>query len=183
MLLRKDVPELCQALCSQGVKLDWGEEQFQPQCWEDLQAVLVADGTLAVMDEEASYGQFDELESTLHRLGLGYDRYSGPHYTSEPTVAFWRRGWGTWYYRCTDEGGTVQVPVDELQRALRLIDGIAPAIGEEILQKLAYGVPDLPPLRVVDSLSELATEERYVEPIMPVRVWRSRYRADAPSGL
>lgn len=92
-LPRRLVPGLCAAITKEGLSLEWGEARFCPQSAQELLEVRCeVDGRLylRLCDDDAAYGEFDQLEAFLFRHGIPYDRQSEGKYEYDPVVVFFR---------------------------------------------------------------------------------------------
>ncbi len=77
------VPALCEAICKQGVSLDWGEFDFCPTTSQDLlEACQVIDGVkvLRLYSDEVAYGNLDVLQEFLSLHKLPFDRWHESKY-------------------------------------------------------------------------------------------------------
>jgi len=52
--------------------------------------VWIADGIFSLEDDQASYGQFEDLENLLRLKGIPFDRESGQAYEFTPELAIFR---------------------------------------------------------------------------------------------
>jgi hypothetical protein len=82
------VDELCGAIDTQGVSLEWGGGLFQPKTPQDLLQAHVENDeahTLWVCDDQASWGELNDLESFLEEHAIPYTRQSegGGSYNGE----------------------------------------------------------------------------------------------------
>jgi len=63
---RSVAEELCDVISTERVSLDWGGSPFQPKTIDELLAARHDNGdgllTLRLYDDEASWGEFDDLE-------------------------------------------------------------------------------------------------------------------------
>jgi hypothetical protein len=87
-LSAEDADELCGVIDTEGVSLDWGDGPFCPSTSQDLlQARAQHDDSrvLRLCDDQASWGEFDELESFLQAHAIPYTRHGdgGGDYNGE----------------------------------------------------------------------------------------------------
>ncbi len=78
-LSANQVDELCGVIATEGVSLDWGDSQFCPSNPQDLlQARDEHDDSqvLRLCDDQASWGEFNDLESFLQEHAIPYTRQS-----------------------------------------------------------------------------------------------------------
>jgi len=89
------VPELCGAISAANVGLEYGEYGFAPDSADDLLAARTDyDGRLLLVlcDDQACWGEFEELEEFLREKGIAYERSSEGKYEYSPTSLFFRPG-------------------------------------------------------------------------------------------
>ena len=90
------VPDLCKAIASQVVLLDWGDARFSPASAEDLiQACRDnSDGVrlLWLCADEARWGEFEELEGFLRKHEIPFTRKSTGRYEYNPERVEYRPG-------------------------------------------------------------------------------------------
>lgn len=73
-------PQLCAAIRSQQLSLEWGDAPFEPHDAEQLLEGLDDLGRISVLhfcNDQANWGQFAELEEFLRQQGLPYARLTG----------------------------------------------------------------------------------------------------------
>lgn len=90
--IRRSVTEtLCKVIAGEGVALDWGEACFRPQTVDDLLSARSDDNddvvVLRLCDDQASWGEFEELETFLRDNDIAYIRYSDGKYDLDPECA------------------------------------------------------------------------------------------------
>ena len=92
------VPALCQAIANEGVALGFrGNGYFTPVTAEDLlKACTECDNVplLCLYDDQASWGEFEQLEAFLRDHTITYDRFSEAKYDYSAKVAHFRRNKG-----------------------------------------------------------------------------------------
>jgi hypothetical protein len=75
---------LCEVIVGEGVALDWGEGRFRPQTVNELLAARNDDSDdvplLRLCDDQASWGEFDDLERFLRDNDIAYIRHSDGKY-------------------------------------------------------------------------------------------------------
>ena len=124
-----DIPAFCQAA---GIPT-----HALTECLEDGQFVLE--------ENDARYGQFEELEELCRELGLPYRRQSDGKYEFSPEIAFWMPGMDGADGIITDHDGNMQVAM-QCVRAIRdaLREGrTAEALG--LAEQVVVDLPELPP--------------------------------------
>jgi hypothetical protein len=74
------VPELCCLINNEGVSLEWGGGNFSPGSEDDLLEACNEDGVLWFCDDQARWGEFEELEPFLREHKLAFTRRTEPKY-------------------------------------------------------------------------------------------------------
>lgn len=111
-----DVAELCAAIGQEGVSLEWGSIVFHAESAEDLLAARVDYNQALVLhlcDDQARYGQFEQLEKFLQEHGIPYDRQSDGKYEYDPLFVQFRRG-GALCEQLTDHSGNPTIRTEPL---------------------------------------------------------------------
>ena len=90
--VRRSMAEaMCEVIAGEGVALDWGEARFRPQTVDELLAARSDDGDdvtlLRLCDDQASWGEFEELETFLRDNDIAYIRHSDGKYDLDPEGA------------------------------------------------------------------------------------------------
>lgn len=117
---RSLVPELCDVIQAEGVGLEWGDRAFHPKTQADLERAL-CDGYLVLRDDEASNGQFDDLEDWCQEHGLAYDRQTEPKYEYDGELAQFRPGHEVVLVVTNAEGAAV-LPAGDVTRATEALE-------------------------------------------------------------
>ena len=89
--VRRRVAEvLCSVIAAERVSLEWGDVPFEPKTIDDLLAARFDNGdgllTLRLYDDQASWGEFDSLESFLQEHKIPFVRYTEGKYDYDPEV-------------------------------------------------------------------------------------------------
>lgn len=148
-LSRARLPEFLTAVGEARVSLEWGDAVFAPETGEELLASL-RDGRLWLCDDQASYGEFPELEGACQSLGLPYTRHSEGKYEYDAEVVEWRPGMAEPLARVGsnhDEG--VYVPVKQVEKALKYLEANRTGKARKVLRALCPKVSKLPPFEIV----------------------------------
>ncbi len=74
--------DICDAICSER---GWPDVEVR----KEIDA-LPENGIYEIEDDEASYGQFEEIEGTLIEAGIPFDRRSGGKYEFDPETYIYR---------------------------------------------------------------------------------------------
>jgi len=90
---RSVADELCCVIVTEGVSLEWGDRPFEPRTVDDLLAARVDNGdgvlTLRLYDDQAPWGELDDLEEFLREKKIPFVRYTEGKYDYDPeAVAF-----------------------------------------------------------------------------------------------
>ena len=148
-LSRVQVPEFLKAVSEARVSLEWGDACFTPNTAEELLESL-RDGRLWLCDDQASYGEFPELESACRALGLSYRRHSEGKYEHDAEIVAWRPGMAEPLFRVgSNRNQSAYVPVEEVARALKHLEAGRAGKAKKILRLLCPQVPELPPFEIV----------------------------------
>lgn len=89
------VPQLCSLIAAEGVALDWGDAPFQPQTAKELVAARRRhQGTpvLALCDDQARSGCFENLEAFLASQAIPFDRFHEAKYEFDAEWVSYRPG-------------------------------------------------------------------------------------------
>lgn len=82
------VPELCQAIRQERLGLDYDRACFEPDSASDLVEACRADShgalVLKLSDDQARWGEFEQLERFLQQNGIAYTRRSEGKYDCDP---------------------------------------------------------------------------------------------------
>ena len=92
---RRLMARLCAAIGRERLALNWGEPVFQPQTADDLLAACIDLGgvrLLRLYDEQARWGQFEELERQLIHWQIAFDRHNEGKYEINPERFSFRPG-------------------------------------------------------------------------------------------
>ena len=96
------VPELCRIISEAGVGLDCGSYDFRPASAKDLlEARRDTDDVLLLIDDQARWGEFPDLETFLSEHNIPYTRRTEPKYEYDGELVDFRPG-----------GGVIVVPIN-----------------------------------------------------------------------
>lgn len=125
---RSVAEELCSVIATERVSLEWGGAQFSPGSIKELLAARHDNGdgllTLELYDDEASWGEFDDLEEFLREQKIPFIRYTEGKYEFDPEVVAFHPSCGlvSWLtnhsHNATVETSTVKPIADSLARIL-----------------------------------------------------------------
>ena len=127
------VPELCQSIAHEAVALAWGDGRFSPTTKEELLEARENHGDtllLRLYDNEAPWGEFEQLEHFLREHGIAYDRLSDPKYEYMAQVAMFRPG-----------QDLVELPTNPQHRPIVLADELEPVVKSlsRVIQQIEQG--------------------------------------------
>ena len=87
------VPELCRVISQAEVGLDYGSYDFRPASAADLlEARRDTDDVLLLIDDQARWGEFPELEAFLQEHNIPYTRRTEPKYEYDGEIVEFRPG-------------------------------------------------------------------------------------------
>lgn len=148
-LPRLRLPALLKAITVEGITLDWGECLFEPTTAEQL-LTAIRDGRIWLCDEQASWGEFPDLEKACRTLQLGYTRHSDAGLEWDAELVEWRPRMSKPVVNTASNcGTTTYVPVQEVKKALRHLQARRIAEATKLLRRLCPSVPRLPPFEIV----------------------------------
>ena len=148
-LPRSRVPGLLKAIREAGVAHDWGECLFEPADADQLLTVMRGQH-LWLCDEQASWGEFPELEKACRTLALGYMRHSDAGHEFDPEIAEWRLGMAKPIVRIASNcGTTTYTPTGDVKKALKHLKAGQVAEAAKLLRRLCPNVPKLPSFKIV----------------------------------
>jgi hypothetical protein len=152
-VLRSVAQELCEAISTQHVSLEWGGEQFQPNSVDDLLAARDDLQLLRLYDHEASWGELDDLETFLRERKVPFVRYTEGKYEYDPQAVAYH-----------PECGRVEWLTDHSDNAVVQADAVKPiaAALEKIVAEIEAGKLD--PATVRPKLQRLCGKLRKALP-------------------
>jgi hypothetical protein len=123
-LSAKQAEELCGVIADEGASLDWGDSAFRPSTPQDLiQACDENDDSrvLCLCDDQASWGEFADLESFLQQHAIPYTRHGegGGSYNGE--IVEYRPG-SDLIRISVDADGSPTVDIDAIRRVAKGLD-------------------------------------------------------------
>lgn len=146
---RAKVKQLLRAITEAGVSLEWGDAAFTPRSAEDLLAAL-KDGYLWLCDDEASWGQFPELEQACRKLRLPYTCCCDGGCAYDAERVDWRPGIKEPLSRrsSTEHSGEIFVLAGEVKAALVMLEAGDVLKTVAKLRSLSPDIPELPPFEI-----------------------------------
>jgi hypothetical protein len=145
-LPKSKIPELAEAIDAEGVGFDWNEKDANAEAIVALLARPDFDGKLDLYDARASYGTFEDLETSLRELGLAYNRHSDAVAEAEAETVYWKPGMDEPEELNADNEGHLMVPVEAIREAL---DGDLDGLHGRIEALLAPYDDAIPALEIV----------------------------------
>ncbi|HBO44907.1 MAG TPA: hypothetical protein DD670_13460 [Planctomycetaceae bacterium] len=173
------VEPLCDQIDASSASIEYGDPPLRPQTAQDLLDVREqrnkndsnCPSLLVLYDDEASWGEFQELEEFLREHEIAYTRHSDGKYEHDPCIVEYRPGHDLVELAANKSMEPV-VPAGEVQKALDKLDeaikhdhhgrtGAAEAVmmkARRMLRKLLP--PELPPLESfeIDSIKNKEPE-------------------------
>ena len=149
-LERSKVPELLGEIAEARVSLEWGDAHFAPEAVEDLRDAL-KNGRLWLCYDQASYGEFPELEAACQVLGLAFCRHSEARYEHSAELVDFRPGMAEPLVRVGDNSDeqAAYVPERSVREALALLEEGHAADAVKALRDLCPDLPEIPTFEVV----------------------------------
>ncbi len=118
------VPNLCLAISRECAGIEWGDCKFSPTTADALRpAIREHDGVPALWlcDDQARWGQFEELEAFLVTHGIQFRRRSDGKFDSDPEIVEFRAGTGLVHF-ATNSSGEPLVPLVTLTAVERMVE-------------------------------------------------------------
>ena len=113
---------------------------------ESLEQHINNDGLLALEDDQASYGEFPELEGWLQKHGIEFDRHSSGYFDLLPEWVSFRRGQGRIVHLLDGQGDQV-ISHQDISRA-HAESTTLPALQTALAEILGPAVPPLNPINL-----------------------------------
>jgi len=109
---RSVAEELCEFIAAERASLEWGGKPFEPKTVDELLAARCDSGDgihiLQLYDDEASWGEFDDLEEFLREHKIPFVRYTAGKYDYDPEVVAYHPTCGL-FRRLTDHNRNTTV--------------------------------------------------------------------------
>ena len=119
------VPAFCTAITDDGVALEWGESSFPPKTAGDLKTSLRENDKhvrlLWLCDDQASWGQFENLERFLREHQIPFTRRTEGRYEYDPEIVEYRPVYGAITLAANHAGQPTVVAAD-LEPVEHLLD-------------------------------------------------------------
>jgi aspartate oxidase len=87
---RRLLDKLAEMIASEGVSIDWQYALDTAAVRAAIEAAAAKGETVRFTDDEACYGQFEDLESWLTSHGIAFDRHSDARYEYDGENAYGR---------------------------------------------------------------------------------------------
>ena len=140
---RRLLDELAERIASEGVSIDWQHALDAAAVREAIEAAAAEGRTVRFTDDEAVYGQFDELEQWLTSRGIDFDRHSDARYEYDGENVY-GRGRRQPVAMRSDQSGRDLLSAEEVRQVLA---GRLPPAGKLArIAALAAGAPALGPI-------------------------------------
>ncbi len=123
-ILQSTVAPLCDVICQQNVSLEWGDSLFVPTtAAELLDACQVTNGVsvLRLCDEQARWGEFEQLEELLRQRLVSFRRFTDGKYEHESEVVEYRSHMGL-VRTLASKAGEELIPLQPVREVESLID-------------------------------------------------------------
>lgn len=147
-LTKEQAQGLITAIRTTGFCADWGDSYFEPETIKDIVDIVEPDGILELMDDQACYGVFPDLETFLTANQIPFDRHSDAKYEYDGEVVSYRPETGTVRHNATQDGDCT-VPYKDVRNALNALEEENIVKAKYILDNLLGPViPELPPFQI-----------------------------------
>jgi hypothetical protein len=150
------VPKLIEAIEREGVTVTWEEYPFEAKTADDLlELALDSKGhpsTLNLVDHQARWGQFENLEAFLVQHSIAFDRFTEAKYEYSAEHAWFRPGMPEPVVATTDSGHSPVVSFSVLEE----LDGmLAKSQVDKVRRRISsmrqrHCPPELPPLSIAE---------------------------------
>jgi aspartate oxidase len=114
---RRLLDRLAGMIADQGVSIDWQYALDKAAVRKAIEAAAASGQTVRFTNDEAAYGQFEELESWLTRHGIDFDRHSDARYEYDGENAY-GRGRRRPVVMKSDQSGKALVSADDVHEIL-----------------------------------------------------------------
>tara|TARA_B100001778_G_scaffold334952_2_gene349501 strand:- start:19348 stop:19896 length:549 start_codon:yes stop_codon:yes gene_type:complete len=136
----------------------YGEPRHGHVSIEEVPELLNDSGMLVGKDDQARYGEFEEVEAACREAGIGYSRHSSARYEYDAEQVEWRPGMEEAHLCFANDGGNLYLQEETARRILTLLDdGEKPpterieAAKELIKSELGDHIPALEPFKIIDN--------------------------------
>ena len=153
---RKLVGRLCKEIAESGASLDYGSADFEPQNADELlEAAANSGSTLDLMNDQARYGQFEDLEAFLVKHQIAFDRHSDAKYEFDAERVVFRPGMKEPKVLPASNDDNLLVQADDVLKIAKRLDASAfvdiggvkfQAIGDSAAKLRELCGADIPPL-------------------------------------
>ena len=144
---RRLLDELAGMIASEGVSIDWQYAMDKAAVRAAIEAAAARCETVRFTDDEACYGQFEDLENWLTSHGIDFDRHSDARYEYDGENAY-GRGRKRPVTMKADQSGKDLVSAEEVRNILA--SQAPPDRKLARIAKLAAGPPALTPIVLTD---------------------------------
>ena len=114
---RRLLDKLAGMIASEGVSIDWQYALDQAGVRAAIETAAAKGETVRFTDDEACYGQFDDLENWLTSHGIDFDRHSDARYEYDGENVY-GRGRKRPVIMTADQSGKDMVGADEIRKIL-----------------------------------------------------------------
>jgi len=131
-----------------GASHEWGDAPFKPETIKDIVELVREDGILELVDHEARYGEFPDLEDYLVASQIPFDRHSDAQYEYDGELVSYRPETGRITHTATEDGNRM-VDYVTVRNALTLLEsGKIEKAGKLLNDLLGPVIPEIPPLQI-----------------------------------
>ena len=144
---RRLLDKLAGMIASEGVSIDWQYAMDKAAVRAAIEAAASRGETARFTDDEACYGQFEDLENWLTSHGIDFDRHSDARYEYDGENAY-GRGRKHPVTMNADQSGKDLVSAEEVRKILASQEPPYRKLAR--IAKLAAGPPALTPIVLTD---------------------------------
>lgn len=143
-IAKRIVPDLCAVIGTQHIATEWGNAPFKPTTEHELLEART-DGVLQLYDDEASWGEFDDLEEFLRENDIPYSRQTVAKYEYDAEIVEFRPG-NDPVVLTTLASGEHVVPVAALANVMEAMEQAAQTLERAAIEKARQALREtLPP--------------------------------------
>lgn len=139
---------------------EWGGARYGTMSIKDAMDEANEQGLLLGVDEEARYGEFEQVEDACREAGIAYDRHSSARYEYDAEISRWRPNMNAAFVTMSDEGGGVCIAASEVKELIKetLEEDILASLTDRIslfkrkfASMVGCDIAPLEPLKIIDN--------------------------------
>lgn len=137
---------------------NYGEPRHGHVSIEEVPGLLNDEGMLVGKDDQARYGEFEEVEAACREAGIGYRRHSSARYEYDAEQVEWRPGMEEAHLCFANDDGNLYVREDTAREILGILDDDTKISTDRISEvrkiikdELGDHIPALEPFKIIDN--------------------------------